>query len=80
MHEAAPVCEFLHFRPVFDLSSIWKLLGTSKNFLHFGLSSKTFQEPLIFNIHILDPSCDVLICRITWFLTTKHSKHLWSCM
>jgi len=48
------------------------VLESEMNFLHFVLSSKTFWEPLIFKLHIIDPLLDVLFCLFTWFLTKKY--------
>jgi len=45
-------------------------------FFQFVLSSRTFLDPLNFNLHIFDPSRDVLICRFTLFLTKKQLKHM----
>jgi len=42
-----------------------KALEHGMNFPQLVLSSKTFEEPLIFILHILDPSREVLFFRFT---------------
>jgi len=65
--------------PVLNHSSFWKLLWTWNEFSSLCIVFKNLLRTIDFNHHILDSSCDVLICRFIWFLTTKHSKYLWSC-
>jgi len=74
------LCEYCNFRPFFKCSSV--LLELQINLVHFVLSSNASENhwTSIFNLHILDPSLNVLFCRFTRFFTKKDSKHMWSCM
>jgi hypothetical protein len=73
-YDATRVCEFAfssHFLSFFHLETPRNLKLV---FFSFYIVFKSFLEPLVFKIHILVPSCDVLICWFTWFLTTKHIR------
>jgi len=74
---AASLLRFLVFSSRF---SIWKLLWTWNEFSLLCIVFKYLLGTIGLQFHILDPSSDGLICRFIWFLTTKRSKHLWSCM
>jgi len=68
------------FVPFSYRSSVWKLWGTWDEFSSLCIVFSNLLRTNGLQFHILDPSLDVLICRFTWFLFTKHLKHLWSRM
>jgi len=66
------------FSPFFYLAMPWNLKWIF--FTLYCLQIPYKNHYIVFNLYIIDSSRDVLVCRFTWFITTTHSKHLWSCM
>jgi len=74
------LCVFNSFWSFLPRSSFLRFLETWDEFLLHCIMFKKLLRTIVFNLHILCLSCDVLIYRFTWFLTTKRLKHLWSCI